>query len=526
MKFFNTAGPVNKAKHYKINPLDRIGLKNIENLIEQEKYFVLHAPRQTGKTSCLLALRDHINKKGEYYCLYINVELGQSARNDVEEVVRTILSNIANRSKEILNDSFVADNFVDILRENGAHSAFFVTLSNWCEHLDKPLILLIDEIDALIGDSLVSVLRQLRGGYDKRPEQFPQSVVLCGVRDVRDYRIRIKEKEIITGGSAFNIKAESLRLGNFTRAEVEQLLLQHTQTTGQEFEKSCFDLLWEYTGGQPWLVNAIAYEVTSKTKVDEGVAITITTDMIARAKEELICRRDTHIDQLADKLGEERVRRIMIPILNSEDNPEDAMNVDDSQYLLDLGLIIEEEGVFRIANAIYREVIPRELTWYTQRTMNQKIAWYQNPDGSIDMLKLLTGFQDFFRKHSEHWMERFSYKEAGPQLLLQAFLQRIINGDGQVEREYGLGMKRTDLYLRFPFTKGVQEAVIELKIVHGTREETIASGLKQTAMYMDKCGTENGYLVLFDKRKTATWDERIFFNTHSFEDKTIHVWGM
>ena len=80
-------------------------------------------------------------------------------------------------------------------------------------------MVLIDEIDTLVGDTLISVLRQLRAGYDQRPERYPQSVVLCGVRDVRDYRIRSSSGEIITGGSAFNIKAESLWLGDFSETE-------------------------------------------------------------------------------------------------------------------------------------------------------------------------------------------------------------------------------------------------------------------------------------------------------------------
>ena len=92
-----------------------------------------------------------------------------------------------------------------------------------------PLVLLIDEIDSLVGDTLLSVLRQLRAGYDRRPESFPRSVLLCGVRDVRDYRIHSSvEKTVITGGSAFNVKARSLRLGDFSRDEVQALLAQHT----------------------------------------------------------------------------------------------------------------------------------------------------------------------------------------------------------------------------------------------------------------------------------------------------------
>lgn len=83
MKIFNTAGPVNKDKYYKIDPLTRWDLEEILFLIDQEKYFILHAPRQTGKTSCLLSLRDFLNERGEQHCVYTNVEGAQVARNDV-----------------------------------------------------------------------------------------------------------------------------------------------------------------------------------------------------------------------------------------------------------------------------------------------------------------------------------------------------------------------------------------------------------------------------------------------------------
>ena len=141
------------------------------------------------------------------------------------------------------------------------------------------------------------------------------------------------------------------------------------------------------------------------------------------------------------------------------------------------------------------------------------------------MEKLLTNFQEFFREHSEHWIERFDYKEAGPQLLLQAFLQRIVNGGGMIDREYGLGRRRTDLFIRFPYSDGVQKVVLELKIVRKTIEATLAEGLEQTADYMDKCGTTDAHLILFDQSKERSWDEKIYTTTEQFQDKTIQVWG-
>ncbi|MEA1911481.1 MAG: AAA-like domain-containing protein, partial [Spirochaetota bacterium] len=235
MKFFNTAGPVNQGEHYKIDPLHRWDLDEILFLIKQKKYFILHAPRQTGKTSCLLALRDYLNNGKQYNCVYANFESGQTARGDVAEGISAVLSELHGRITDTLNIEipFLVN---EIITTNGSHKALNAYLNAITKLLNKPLVLFIDEIDALVGDTLISVLRQLRSGYDTRPGNFPVSVILCGVRDIKDYRIRTSGQEIITGGSAFNIKAESLRLGNFTKEDVKNLLLEHTKETGQVFE--------------------------------------------------------------------------------------------------------------------------------------------------------------------------------------------------------------------------------------------------------------------------------------------------
>ncbi|MCK4620482.1 MAG: hypothetical protein KAT52_11095, partial [Desulfobacterales bacterium] len=232
-----------------------------------------------------------------------------------------------------------------------------------------------------------------------------------------------------------------------------------------------------------------------------------------------------HIDQLADKLEEERVRRVIEPILAGGEQPE-QIPVDDIYYVRDLGLI-RTEGQIRIANRIYQEIIPRELTYSTQLTISHDPIWYICPEDSrLDIDKLLTAFQEFFRKHSEHWVERFDYKEAGPQLLLQAFLQRIVNGGGRVEREYGIGRMRTDLLVIWPYPAGVQEIVLELKILYNSLERTIKDGLSQTSNYMDKCGTDEGHLVIFDRSKEKIWDEKIFQKEEMYRQKKIKVWGM
>ena len=173
-------------------------------------------------------------------------------------------------------------------------------------------------------------------------------------------------------------------------------------------------------------------------------------------------------------------------MLSGNTDPE-TIPPDDAQYVRDLGLV-RTDGNLRIANPIYQEAIPRDLTWTTQVSLPQDPAWYIE-DGDLKVDELLAAFQTFFREHSEHWVQRFQYQEAGPQLLLQAFLQRIVNSGGRIEREYGLGRMRTDLLIVWPLAapSEVRKTVIECKLLHGSLAQTTRDGLEQTRAYMDRC---------------------------------------
>ena len=528
MRFFNTAGPIDAEMHYHIPPLARLDVDDLLMLIQQRKYFVLHAPRQTGKTSALLALRDELNASGEFRCAYVNVEIGQAAREDVGAAMRAILSALGRAARHTLDDLFVSQIWPGILDGAGPNDALGETLARWAESDARPLVLMIDEIDALVGDTLLSVLRQLRAGYPERPRRFPQSVILCGVRDVRDYRIQSSaENAIIAGGSAFNIRAESLRLGDFSRDAVESLLAQHTAETGQAFAEKARAAIWELTQGQPWLVNALAYEACFKNKAGRDRSQSITADAIQDAREQLIRRRETHLDQLTHKLQEERVRRVIEPLLKGSDEAGSFAD-DDLQYVRDLGLVRADNPI-AIANPIYREVIPRDLTYTTQAGFHHDPTWYIDANGTLQVGKLLAAFQAFFREHSEHWIERFQYKEAGPQLLLQAFLQRIINSGGRIEREYGLGRRRTDLLVVWPVggdSSRIQKVVIECKLLHRSLEQTLRDGLEQTRAYMDRCATAEGHLVLFDRTEGKSWDDKVYRRDETEGGAPVTVWGM
>ncbi len=517
MRFFNTAGPVNPKDHYYIP--HRLNEAEVMQLIEQKKYFILHAPRQSGKTTAISIFVQQLNDVGTYKALYINVEPAQAARSNIKEGLFTILRIIKSHMHRTFPQQHLA--FFDSLKADEiSGNSLYECLEYISQHLDKPLILFIDEIDSLVGDTLISVLRQLRAGYPNRPAFFPQSICLIGVRDVRDYRIwSTEEHNFVLGGSAFNIKAESLVLSNFSLEQVRDLYHQHTQETGQKFTDDAIDYAFYLTQGQPWLVNALAYQACFRDITDRSQPIT--KDVIERAKETLIVRRDTHIDQLIHKLQEPRVCKIIDAIISGKDAPEE-FPIDDISYVIDLGLITRKNQKLQISNPIYQEIIPRELSYGTQLSITQQTIWYQNPDKSLNVHKLLESFTQFYRENSEIWLEKFAYKESGPHLLFMAFLQRIINGGGKIHREYALGRGRVDLLIEWP--QGNQRIVIEMKIKRN--KKTIPEGLEQTARYMDINNATEGHLVVFDPADNKSWDEKISTKTEIVGKDTITIWGM
>ena len=519
MKFFNTAGPVNRVAHYKIDPLHRWDLEEVLSLIQQEKYFVLHAPRQTGKTSCMLALQQYLNDTGDYNVIYLNVEIAQMARNDIERGIGAIISKLS----RCVNNEKQQKRLMGIIDETKPDDAFNSALEYLSGTSDKPVVLLIDEIDSLIGDTLISVLRQIRASYEKRPHKFPVSLILCGVRDIKDYRIHSSRNEIITGGSCFNIKAKSLNLDNFSKDEVHKLLMKHTLETGQEFEDGVFDYIFEQTSGQPWLVNAVAYELTFEMKENRDHSVLLTTEMAKTAINQIIVSRSVHLDQLADKLKEDRVRRVILPmLLNSE---EIAASDDDREYCVDLGLIKHSPKGLVVSNEIYKEIIPRELSKTQQDDFKMTFEpdWI-NADGSLNTTMLFEMFIDFWRTNSEIWSSSIAgYKEAAPHLVFQAFLQRVSNGNGTVRREYALGRKRLDLYLEWR----QQRVIIELKILRENEKYKSVKelALKQTMEYSDKCNGTEEHIIIFDRDETRGWREKVFTDSGTYKGKKIKIWG-
>jgi hypothetical protein len=387
-------------------------------------------------------------------------------------------------------------------------------LADWAKlTAPKPLIVLFDETDTLVGETLISFLRQLRDGFaDRGPGTFPISIALVGLRDLKDYITAAKGgvasvDAAVNPGSPFNVKEDSAYIANFQKDDIGRLFAQRTGETGQRITTEALDYVYEQSRGQPWIVNSLFKRATMRI-LDESSAETVTIEHIREAREQMIQARETHLDALAYRLEDPAIRKLMETFFAGAMD----LNIADSEgfrLCMDLGLVNIEDGSPIIANPIYREVLARQITYSPQLNIPKPDWKWEKPDGTLDMDALLRNFQEFWRNNSETWEEMSDFTEAFPHLLLMAFLQRVTNGNGRIEREYAAGRGRMDLAIYY---KGAWN-IIEIKLLrkNKTFAGVKAEGIKQVRQYRERIDpAASAYLVIFDRRpKKPEWVKRL-----------------
>ncbi|MDR1872585.1 MAG: AAA-like domain-containing protein [Deltaproteobacteria bacterium] len=563
IKKFNTAGPCVPSKHYMLPVLSRV--TNVDDMIEGEFYFILHAPRQSGKTTYLQFLTNKINAEKRMYAFACSVANLKTITD--RDVAMNELAGQINRALKIsgvkkLKDLAFSDDAIP-------QSVSTVKISNFLNYLsvnlDKDLVVFFDEADCLEPSPLITFLAQIRDGYndrDRGPDsKFPKSLALVGLRDIRDRLIHVRPDEASKGlASPFNIKKKALTLPNFKEEEIASLYRQHTDASGQIFEDFAVTRAWRWTKGQPWLVNALAYEAVVEI-LKNDYSKTITGSHIDEAAEILIKRRDAHIDSLLERLKEPRVIRVMDSVFAGTLGKV-VKNDDDKKYCQDLGLVtLDEEGKLRPANAIYSEVMPRLLTDQIQSALDDDIAKIKWNDGQkIFMSNLLKEFQNFWRKNAFTFLLRINntdlhtqaviknkleslplayeisatdslsfigrvkeaialqYDEAAYSLLLFAFLQKVLNGGASVHCQFAQGRGSVDLGVIF---KG-HEYLVECKLLG---RKPLEISLERLKKYLIASGEKEGWLVIFDRDRNKNWKEKITWKTTKFKSFTIHIVG-
>jgi hypothetical protein len=497
-------------------PEERLVGAQLYRYIRDELYWVLHAPRQTGKTTFLHSWMREINAGDEAIACYVSVERCQGMA-EVEHAMPALCSSIREYAQNYNLPVPVVDNTVD------PYSMLSHILLKWSALVaPKPLVILFDDVDVLEGKTMISFLRQLRGGFAARGVgKFPVSIVLVGMRDLKDYITASKGGVAPNPGSPFNIKEDSAVLSNFPKEAIASLFAQRTAETGQQITQEALDYVYKQSKGQPWIVNNLFMRATLRI-LDQDSTETVTLAHVEEARQQMVLARETHLDALAYRLQEPGVREIIEPILTGEPDPELAER-EKFGTCMDLGLVTFERGTPVIANPIYREVIARHLTFGQQTAIPEPEWKWENSDGSLDMDRIMKEFQAFWRQHADLWEGKTNYTEAFPHLLLMAFLQRVLNGGGHVEREYAAGRGRMDLCIEY----NGYRYIIEIKLLHWyqTPDQVREKGLEQIRRYREKFTPDTpAYLVIFDRRNKEDrkpWNERITWE----RDGDINVLG-
>jgi hypothetical protein len=501
----------------------------IGEMIENEYYFTLHAPRQTGKTTCLNFLTDTINNEGQWYAL--NCSLA-TLRNTVAEnetmtkVVSQINAAMDSSGVEVIREKAFTYNSLPGM--DAPDYKVRKILNQLCRDLDKDLVVFFDEADLLSGQGLLSFLAQVRDGYlyrDETVNRFPRSMALVGMRDILDCLIKVRPDDESPGeGSPFNVNKESLTLSNFSRDEIRALYGQHSAAAGQQFDDSAMDRAWDWTEGQPWLVNALADQIVS-VQLKNDHRETITVGHFDQAAETLVKGRSTHVGSLLARLREPRVIRVMDAVFAGNDLTI-PVNSDDRRFCLDLGLLSEnEDRTLRPANKIYGEAMSRALTDEIEHFLDIDVETKSWTDGRIlHMSGLLREFQIFWRQGSDSFPFRhgdfaaFKYDEAIYSFMLLAYLQKIVNSGGLVYREYAEGRGAVDIAIHY----GGHEYLVEVKL---KGEKTLDDWQRQLAGYLDAAGQDEGWLVIFDRDRNKAWEEKIYWENTLFLGKTMHLVG-
>lgn len=492
----------------------------LDSLVDGLLYFSIYAPRQSGKSTAAQEYVKHLQTGGEYKALYASLDIARNTGNDEDRANRSILYALETSIAISYPEDEEALDYLRQMRTSHfiPREAVHACLSHWCKRSAKPVVLLLDEVDGLDEKPLVSLLSQIRFGFeqDRKNQAFPRSIGLISMRYIKDYQLPKGDKDGERRYSPFNIISDFIRLEDFSEGEVEKLLAQHTHETGQRFEEKAIKEIYRLSQGQPWLVNALANQTCYRDILDRTKSID--AEMIQRAKNTLILRHETHIDNLLERLKEPRVRYVMDAVLAGEEH---IMHRDiaDVEYTRNLGLL--KRNTFEFANPIYQEVVPRVLSQPIQEEIHQSMHWYLDGD-RLNMVRLLEAFTQFYRENAEALLPSTSYHESYPHLLLMAFLQRLINGGGEIVREFALGKKSADLFVRWK----QQKFILELKVKRS--KKTLSYGLVQTSHYLDRADAE-GHLIEFDRdalMQNKSWEGRIQHRVETVDQRKINVWMM
>ncbi|MDE0317065.1 MAG: AAA-like domain-containing protein [Candidatus Poribacteria bacterium] len=517
MRRFGTQGPVNPQEHYVVSRTEEI--VDYIKRVEQGKYVVLFAPRQTGKTTFFQAALEtltvgtmpnasatQVKSDPKFNCLpiqlnfdiYKNLDLSafyahlsEQIREEIEAVFqkRGIVPS-ANLHQFLENTTLT--NHLSML-------SFFKRLSSFLdsEYAGQQFVLVIDEFDGIPQVAVSDFLHTLRHIYIAGKPRCPHSVGIVGVKSIAQLNY---DRSI----SPFNIQDE-FHLPNFTLEQVQELLGQYTDEVGQPFASEVITSIHKQTAGQPVLVNRFAQILTEELDIPKTEPITLAH--FSKAHAQLLEEDNVNLTHLTTNIRRDpRFESVLMRIMAREDGVDFNLRSDVISELATYGVIARSnDGMCEIINPIYlycilqafKAVVNGLEEDYLSEGNSEGFLDYLTPAGHIDMESLLDNFRDFIARVGFRILQvPDTPQESVGRHLLLAYLDqfvKLIGGFMHIEVQTGRG--RMDIII----THNQRKYIVETKIWRG--DNRYQAGKKQLSVYLNTEGVTEGYYIVFDHRE-------------------------
>lgn len=511
-KTFNTTAVCIPEQHYMVNIDKR--LNEIKKLIDNGKYFTINRARQYGKTTTLIALKHFLEK--EYYVVLIDFQSFGSADFESENVfalsfaysfLRFFKKTKPSMTKELRD---ILEELRSIIEKRTPYFSLkplFEKLSDICEICDKPIVLMIDEVDCASNNQIfIDFLSQLRAQYINRFQQGAfQSVILASVYDIKNLKLKIRPENEHKYNSPWNIAADFKIDMSFSKEEIAGMLkeYEHDYSTGMDIPLMS-ELLYNYTSGYPFLVSRLCQiidEDVSTQKEFHSKKSAWTQPGFLEALRIILSEKNTLFESLSDKLYSYPILNKMLQSLLFTGKAitynyyENAVNIASM-----FGFIKNQHGILVIANRIfetwlynfYLSTDEMQNTTIYSASLTDKNQFITN--GCLNMRLILEKFAVHFNDLYGDSSETFIENEGRKYFLL--YLRPIINGTGNyyIESETR-EQKRTDIIVDYHG----EQYIIEMKIWHG--QEYNKRGEKQLAEYLNYYHIDKGYMISFNFNK-------------------------
>ncbi len=484
MRKFNVEGPCDPERHFMIRreALIREGLAKVK----EGKYFTIFAPRQAGKTTYFLELLREIERQEElpYLPVWITVEGLRHTGSDFWPVFKIRLRD---RTKDAETRKIIVDSKLEKMID------FDLLMREIHGKTQKRLALVLDEFDAIPDDHISEMMHVFRSMYHERDVHSLHSLILVGVRNISGV--------VLDYASPFNI-ADEIEVPYFTKAEVEELIGQYEQESGQAFQKKVIAKIFENTLGQPGLVNALCKELVEKECSDRSKAV----DMAGfnRVLDYFTRRRiDKHISNIVSKA--ELHKDFMLKVLF--DDTEIPFTIDDER-IKDLrvhGVIDDVEGIVDVPVPLYKK---RLINAFRPRINGEKShydssqdrfeAFYRD-DGGLDVDKIIRSYIHYVQRRGFRAFDTENLKESAYHYSFDGYINFFIKQlGGETFIEVPSSRGRLDAVVIY------QEKMYVIEIKRWSGPFYYQKGKRQLAAYAKSEGLPEGFYVVFSSQHKET----------------------